>query len=77
MVILLQVCSIEPGGYEVTFQGHFQGPNTDQYRGTTSPSQGGLGHYQYLNGHVYPMSRDQRAAYFAATIQRILECLEI
>jgi hypothetical protein len=53
-VTLLQVGRIEHGGHEVTFQGHFQGPNADQYRGTTLPSQGGLGHYWYLNGHVYP-----------------------
>jgi hypothetical protein len=71
------VGSIEPGGHEVTFQGHFQGRNADQYRGTNSPSQGGLGHYQYLNGPVYPLSRDQRAAYVAATIQRILAFLEM
>jgi hypothetical protein len=38
--------SVEPRGHEVTFQGHFQGPNADQYQGTTSPSPGGLGHYQ-------------------------------
>jgi hypothetical protein len=30
MVILLPVDSIEHGGYEVIFQGHFQGPNADQ-----------------------------------------------
>jgi hypothetical protein len=30
-MILVQVGSIEPGGHEVTFQGHFQGPNADQY----------------------------------------------
>jgi hypothetical protein len=77
MVILLQVGSEEPEGHEVTFQSHFQGPNADQYRGTTSPSQGGLSHYRYLNGPVYPLSRDQRAAYVAATIQQILEFLEI
>ena len=29
MVILLQVGSVEPRGHEVTFQGHFQGPNID------------------------------------------------
>jgi hypothetical protein len=27
MVKLLQVDSVEPGGHEVTLQGHFQGPN--------------------------------------------------
>jgi hypothetical protein len=77
MVILLQMGSVEPRGHEVTFQGHFQRPNADQYRGTTSPSQGGLGHYRYLNGPVYSLSRDQRTAYVAATIQRILEFLEL
>jgi hypothetical protein len=75
MVILLQVGSVEPGGHEVTFQGHFRGPNVDQYGGTTSPSQGGFGQYQYLNGPIYPLSRDQRIAYIATTIQRILEFL--
>jgi hypothetical protein len=64
--------SVEPGDHEVIFQDHFQEPNADQYQGITSPSQGGLGHYRYLNGPVYPLCRDQRAAYIAATIQRIL-----
>jgi hypothetical protein len=77
MVILLQVGSVEPGSHEITFQGHFQGPNADQYRGTTSPNQGGLGHYWYLNRPIYPLSRDQRAAYVTTTIQQILEFLEI
>jgi hypothetical protein len=77
MVILLQVGSKEPGGHEVTFQDHFQGPNVDQYRGTTSPSQSGLGHYRYLNAYVYPLSRDQQAAYVTTTIQQILEFLEM
>jgi hypothetical protein len=77
MVILLQVDSVELEGYEVTFQGHFQGPNVDQYRGMTSPSQGGLGHYHYLNGPICPLSKNQRAAYVAAMVQRILEFLEI
>jgi hypothetical protein len=76
-VILLQVDSVEPRDHEVTFQGHFQGPNTDQYRRTTSPSQGGLGHYRYLNWLVYPLSTDQRVVYVAAMIQRILEFFEI
>jgi hypothetical protein len=58
-VILLQTRSVEPGGHEITFQGHFQGSNVDQYRGTTSPSQDGLGHYRYLNGPIYPLSKDQ------------------
>jgi hypothetical protein len=44
MVILLQVGSIELGGHEVTFYGHFQGPNINQYRGTNPPRQGDLGH---------------------------------
>ena len=69
--------SVEPRDHEITFQGHFQGPNANQYRGTTSPSQGSLGHYWYLNGHVYPLCRDQRAAYIAATIQQILEFLDM
>jgi hypothetical protein len=28
----MQVSSMEPRGHEVTFQGHYQGPNLDQYR---------------------------------------------
>jgi hypothetical protein len=31
MVILLQVGSIESGGHEVTFHGHFQGSIANQY----------------------------------------------
>jgi hypothetical protein len=76
-VILLQVGSVKPGGHEVIFQGHFQGPNMDQYRGTNSPRQGDMGRYRYLSGPVYPLSRDQQAAYVTATIQRILEFLEM
>jgi hypothetical protein len=34
-------------------------------------------HYQYLSGPIYPLSRDQWAAYVAATVQRILEFLEM
>jgi hypothetical protein len=63
---------MEHKGHELTFQGYFQGSNADQYQGPSSPSQGGLGHYRYLNRHVYPLSRDQRATYVAATVQRIL-----
>jgi hypothetical protein len=76
MVILLQMDSIKPRGHEVTFQSHFQGPNAEWYREITSPSQGSLGHYQYLNRPVYPLRRDQQVAY-VATIQQILEFLEI
>jgi hypothetical protein len=49
----------------------------DQYRGTNSPRQGDMGRYRYLSGPVYPLSRDQQAAYVTATIQRILEFLEM
>ena len=76
-MILLHVESIEPGSHEVIFEGHFQVPNVDQYRGMTSPSQGGLGHYWYLTKPVYPLNRDQWAAYVAPTVQRILKFLEI
>jgi hypothetical protein len=55
------VSSVEFGGYEVTFQDHCQGPNAEQYRGTTLPNQGGRSHYWYLSGYVYPFSRDQQA----------------
>jgi hypothetical protein len=77
MVILMQVDSVEPRGHEITFHGHFQGPNANQYRGINSPRQGDLGHYQYLSGLVYPLSRDQRAAYIVVTVKRILEFLEM
>jgi hypothetical protein len=77
MVILLHVNSVEPGDQEVTFQYHFQGSNADQYRGTTSPSQGGLGHYWYLSRPIYPLSKDQRATYVATTIQQTFEFLEM
>jgi hypothetical protein len=77
MVILLQVGCVKTRDHEVTFQGHFQGPNTDQYRRTNSPKQGDLGYYRYLSGLVYPLSRDQRTAYIAATVQQILKFLEI
>jgi hypothetical protein len=54
------VGSIEPKGHEIIFQGHFQGPNVDQYRGTNLPRQGNLGYYQYLSGPVYLLSKDQQ-----------------
>jgi hypothetical protein len=31
-MILLQVGSVEPRVHELTFHGHFQGPNVDQYQ---------------------------------------------
>jgi hypothetical protein len=76
MGILLQVGSIEPRSHEVTFQGHFQGLNVDQYLGTNLRKQSNLGHYRYLSGLVYLLSKNQRAAYVATIVQRILEFLE-
>jgi hypothetical protein len=76
-VILLQVGSVKPGGHEVIFQGHFQISNADQYRGMNLPRQANLDHYPYLSKPLYPLSRDQRAAYVAAMVQRILEFLEM
>jgi hypothetical protein len=76
-VILLQVGSVKPGGHEVTFQGHFQGPNVDKYQGPNSPRQGDLSHYQYLSEFIHPLSRDQQVAYIAAMVQQILELLEM
>ena len=69
--------SIEPGGHQVIFYGHFQGSNVDHYQRTKSPRQGDLGHYQYLSGHVYLLSKDQQAAYIATTVQQILEFLKM
>jgi hypothetical protein len=77
MVILLQVGSVKPGGHEVIFQGHFQGPNVNQYQGTNLERQSDHGHYRYLSGHVYLLNRNQWAAYVAAMVQKILEFLEI
>jgi hypothetical protein len=77
MVILLQVGSVEPGDHEVTFHGHFQRSNANQYRGTNPSRQGNPSHYRYLSGHVYPLNRDQRAAHITAIVQRILEFLEM
>jgi hypothetical protein len=75
LVILLQVGSVELGGHEVTFQGHYQGPNLDQYRETSRPRAGDHGHHRYLDGPVSPLPRDQRAAFVALTLHRILEFL--
>ena len=77
MMILLQVDSVEHGGHEVTLHGHFQGSNVDQYQGTNLSRQGDLDYYQNLSGCVYPLSRDQWAAYIATTIQQILEFLKM
>ena len=77
LVILLQVGSVEPGGREVTFQGFFEGPNSSQLRGISPLVAGSRGHTRYLHGPVHPLSRDQRAAYVAATVQRILEFLRM
>jgi hypothetical protein len=76
-VILLQVDSVEPRRHEATFHVYFQGPNTDQDWGTNSPRQSDLGHNCYLSRHVYPLNRDQRAAYVATMVQWILEFLEM
>jgi hypothetical protein len=77
MVIILQVNSVEPGGHEVIFYGHFQGPTADHYQGSNLQRQGDLGHYRYLSGHVYLLSKDQWAAYIVAIVQQILEFLKI
>jgi hypothetical protein len=61
----------------VTFHGHYQGPNLDQYRGISRPRKGDSGHHQYLDGPLYPLPRDQQAAFVATILQQILEFLEI
>jgi hypothetical protein len=76
-VILLQVGSVEPGSHEVTFQEHYQGPNLDQYRGTSRPRTGDCGHHQYLDGPVSLFPSDQRAIFVALTIHQILEFLAV
>jgi hypothetical protein len=45
LVILLQVVSMELGGHEVTFQRHYQGSNSEQYRRTSRPREGDSGHH--------------------------------
>jgi hypothetical protein len=77
MVIILQISSVEPSSHEVTFHGHFQISNAGQYQRINPPRQGELGHYRYLSKPVYLLSRDQRPAYIATTVQRILEFLEM
>jgi hypothetical protein len=59
LVILLQVGSVEPKGHELTFHGHYQGPNLDQYRRVRQPREGDRGHHKYLDAPVYPLPRDQ------------------
>jgi hypothetical protein len=71
------VGSVELGGHEVIFHGHYQGSNVDQYWGTNLPRQGDPSQYQYLSEPVYHLNKDQRAAYIAVTGQQILEFLEI
>ena len=61
--MLLQVDLVELGNHEVTFHGHFQGSSVDQYQGINSLRQGDLSHYQYLNGTIYPLSKNQQEAY--------------
>jgi hypothetical protein len=75
LVILLQVGSMEPGGHEVTFQGYYQGPNLDQYCETSQHQVGDRGHHQYLDGPVFPLPRDQRAAFVTLILHQILEFL--
>jgi hypothetical protein len=58
-VILLQVGSVELGGREVTFHGHYQGPNLDQCCGVSRPPEGNRTRHQYLDGPIYPLLRDQ------------------
>jgi hypothetical protein len=68
-VILLQVESIELGGDEIIIHVHFQGPNMNQNKRMNSPRQGHSDHYQYLNGHVYLLHKNLRAANIVATVQ--------
>jgi hypothetical protein len=43
----------------VTFHGHYQGSNLDQYCGVSRPQEGDHGHHRYLDGPIYLLSRDQ------------------
>jgi hypothetical protein len=76
LVILLQVGSVEPGGHEMIFHGYYQGSNLDHYRGTIQPQERERGHHWYLDGLVYPLPRNQWAAFVAVTLQRILGYVE-
>jgi hypothetical protein len=77
LVILLQIGSVEPKGHEVTFHGHYQGSNLNHYWGTSWPWKGELGHHWYFDGPINPLLRNQRAAFVATILQRILEFLEM
>jgi hypothetical protein len=68
---------VKPGGHETTFQGHYQGPNLDQYRETSRSRVGNCGHQQYVDGPLSPLPRNQRATFVALTLHRILEFLVI
>jgi hypothetical protein len=49
----------------------------DQYRGISWSREGHHGHHRYLDGPIYPLTRDQRAAFVTEIHQRILEFLEM
>jgi hypothetical protein len=58
-VILLEVGTVDPESHEVTFHGHYQGFNLDHYQRISRPREEKRGYHQYLDGHVYPLPRDQ------------------
>jgi hypothetical protein len=75
LVILLQVGNVELGGHEVTFQGYYEGPALDRYHVTSRPRAGNHGYHRYLDGPISILPRDQRVAFVALTLHRILEFL--
>lgn len=75
MVILLQVGSVEPGGREVTFQGYFEGLNSDQTMYCPVPVRGGGGHTRFLRGRVEPLVQYERDAFIGYTVRRIARFL--
>jgi hypothetical protein len=77
LVIVLQIGSVEPGGREVTFQGIFEGLNSDQVMQQNLLTPRSIGHGRWLEGPIHPLSTDQRSAFITRALQRMFEFLRM
>lgn len=61
----------------MTFEGCFEGLNSDQYFCMVKPVRGSCGYQRWLEGPVNPLIKANRANYVAATVKRILKFLQM
>jgi len=79
LVILLEIGKANPLEPETLFGGCFEGRNEDQILGWDVSTTEVLaeGHRRFLRGPVEPVAKEQRTAYIASLLQRILDFLRM